>query len=111
MPTPTSPYRFTWRAEFSNQALNLLHAEAFDHAVLDYGWLAQVRGHSLGWVCAFDADRSVGYRQAPPPHGGIVGVGRAPHHRQRQPTGLTGHMQLGAGLAPIDGIGASQIPL
>jgi hypothetical protein len=30
------PYRFTWRAEFSNQALNVLHAEAFHHPVLDY---------------------------------------------------------------------------
>jgi GNAT superfamily N-acetyltransferase len=60
MSTAASPYRFAWRAEFSNQALNLLHAEAFDHAVLDYGWLAQVRGHSLGWVCAFDADTLIG---------------------------------------------------
>jgi hypothetical protein len=40
MPTPTSPYRFAWRAEFSKQALNLLHAQAFGHAVLDYDWLA-----------------------------------------------------------------------
>ena len=52
MPTPTSPYRFAWRAEFSKQALNLLHAQAFGRAVLDYDWLAQVRSHSLGWVCA-----------------------------------------------------------
>jgi ribosomal protein S18 acetylase RimI-like enzyme len=55
------PYRFTWRADFSNQALNLLHAEAFHHAVLDYDWLAQVRGHSLGWVCAFDGDSLIGF--------------------------------------------------
>jgi ribosomal protein S18 acetylase RimI-like enzyme len=61
MTAPTSPYRFAWRADFSNQALNLLHAEAFDHAVLDYDWLAQVRGHSLGWVCAFDADTLIGF--------------------------------------------------
>jgi GNAT superfamily N-acetyltransferase len=61
MSTPPSPYRFAWRAEFSNQALNVLHAEAFDHAVLDYDWLAQVRGHSLGWVCAFDADTLIGF--------------------------------------------------
>jgi hypothetical protein len=36
MSTATSPYRFAWRADFSNQSLNLLHAEAFHHAVLDY---------------------------------------------------------------------------
>jgi hypothetical protein len=34
--------------------------------------------------------------------GGIVGIGRAHHHRDRQPTTVAGHMQLGAGLAPID---------
>ena len=61
MTAPPSPYRFAWRADFSNQALNALHAEAFDHAVLDYDWLAQVRGHSLGWVCAFDGDRLIGF--------------------------------------------------
>jgi hypothetical protein len=38
--------RFAWRADFSNHALNLLHAEAFGHAVLDDDWLDQVRGHS-----------------------------------------------------------------
>jgi GNAT superfamily N-acetyltransferase len=59
--TPPSPYRFAWRAEFSNQSLNVLYAEAFHHAVLDYDWLAQVRGHSLGWVCAFDADTLIGF--------------------------------------------------
>jgi GNAT superfamily N-acetyltransferase len=39
----------------------VLHAEAFHHAVLDYDWLARVRGHSLGWVCAFDGDSLIGF--------------------------------------------------
>jgi hypothetical protein len=48
MSAPPPRYRFAWRAEFSNRSLNMLHAEAFRPAVLDYDWLAQVRGHSLG---------------------------------------------------------------
>jgi hypothetical protein len=50
MPAPTPPYRFQWQAAFSDQSLNALHAEAFDHAVLDDDWLTQVRTHthSLG---------------------------------------------------------------
>jgi len=65
MPDPTQRYRFEWRAEFSNEALNALHAEAFDHAVQDHDWLAQVRTHSLGWVCAFDADTLLGFVNVP----------------------------------------------
>jgi GNAT superfamily N-acetyltransferase len=58
-------YRFEWRAEFSNEALNALHAEAFDHPVLDHDWLTQVRTHSLGWVCAFDGDTLIGFVYVP----------------------------------------------
>ena len=29
--------------------------------MLDTDWRAQVERHSLGWVCAFDADRLVGF--------------------------------------------------
>jgi GNAT superfamily N-acetyltransferase len=29
--------------------------------VLDIDWRAQVEQHSLGWVCAFDDDRLVGF--------------------------------------------------
>jgi ribosomal protein S18 acetylase RimI-like enzyme len=57
----SAAYRFAWRADFSNQSLNLLHAEAFHHAVLDYDWRAQVRGHSLGWVCVIDGDTLIGF--------------------------------------------------
>jgi ribosomal protein S18 acetylase RimI-like enzyme len=46
----------TWRGEFDNTELNALHAEAFEHGVLDDDWLRQVHDHSLGWVCAREAD-------------------------------------------------------
>jgi GNAT superfamily N-acetyltransferase len=58
--------RFEWRGEFSNEALNRLHAEAFEHQVLDHDWLQQVRAHSLGWVCAFEGDNElVGFVNVP----------------------------------------------
>jgi GNAT superfamily N-acetyltransferase len=43
---------YEWRGTFDNAELNALHAEGFDHAVLDDDWWAQVNRHSLGWVCA-----------------------------------------------------------
>lgn len=46
-------HRLEWRGAFENRALNELHAEAFDHPLLDDDWLGQVRAHSLGWVCAW----------------------------------------------------------
>ena len=53
--------RYEWRAPFANAAVNALHAEGFAHPVLDIDWRSQVERHSLGWVCAFDADRLVGF--------------------------------------------------
>ena len=53
--------RFVWRAPFDNAAVNALHAEGFAHPVLDIDWSNQVERHSLGWVCASDADRLVGF--------------------------------------------------
>ncbi|HEX4127081.1 MAG TPA: GNAT family N-acetyltransferase [Acidimicrobiales bacterium] len=38
-----------------------MHADGFDHRVLDIDWRTQVERHSLGWVCAFDDDRLVGF--------------------------------------------------
>lgn len=52
---------YEWRGAFDNAAINALHAEAFAHRVLADDWQAQVRRHSLGWVCARDADRLVGF--------------------------------------------------
>jgi GNAT superfamily N-acetyltransferase len=53
--------RHEWRGVFTNQELNVLHAEGFDHRVLDDDWVAQVERHSLGWVTARDGDQLVGF--------------------------------------------------
>jgi GNAT superfamily N-acetyltransferase len=52
---------YEWRGDFDNAALNVLHAEGFDHAVLDDDWISQLLRHSLGWVCAHDGDELVGF--------------------------------------------------
>ncbi|WP_406637203.1 GNAT family N-acetyltransferase [Amycolatopsis sp. WGS_07] len=52
---------YEWRGGFDNTTLNALHAEGFDHPVLDIDWLAQVHRHSLGWVCARRAGELVGF--------------------------------------------------
>ena len=56
---------YAWRGEFENAEVNALHAEAFDHAVLADDWKAQVREHSLGWVCARDGGELVGFVNVP----------------------------------------------
>jgi ribosomal protein S18 acetylase RimI-like enzyme len=48
----TMTITYEWRGEFDNAAVNALHAEGFNHRVLDVDWLSQVHRHSLGWVCA-----------------------------------------------------------
>ncbi|GHE41486.1 N-acetyltransferase [Streptomyces longispororuber] len=53
--------RYTWRGDFDNEDVNALHAEGFGHPVLDIDWLAQVRRHSLGWVCAHRDGALVGF--------------------------------------------------
>jgi GNAT superfamily N-acetyltransferase len=59
-------YRLEWRGGFENDALNALHAEAFEHPVFDDDWVAQVQAHSLGWVCAWDErDELVGFVNVP----------------------------------------------
>ena len=52
---------YEWRGEFGNAAVNALHAESFEHEVLEADWLAQVRRHSLGWVCAHRDGELVGF--------------------------------------------------
>ncbi|WP_194820117.1 GNAT family N-acetyltransferase [Nocardia sp. XZ_19_385] len=52
---------YEWRGDFENSAVNILHAEGFDHPVLDIDWLTQVHGHSLGWVCARQDGELVGF--------------------------------------------------
>ncbi|ACQ81995.1 GCN5-related protein N-acetyltransferase [Beutenbergia cavernae DSM 12333] len=45
---------YVWRGAVDDRALGELHAEAFEHAYVDIGWSAQLKGHSLGWVTAHD---------------------------------------------------------
>jgi len=52
---------YEWRGDFDNADVNALHAEAFEHKVLDDDWVTQVRQHSLGWVCGRDGDCLVGF--------------------------------------------------
>lgn len=52
---------YTWRGDFGNPDVNAMHAEAFDHAVLDDDWKSQVHRYSLGWVCAREGDDLVGF--------------------------------------------------
>jgi GNAT superfamily N-acetyltransferase len=60
------PITYEWRGEFDNAEVNALHAEAFDHPVLeDDDWRSQVRRHSLGWVCARDGGELVGFVNVP----------------------------------------------
>ena len=50
-----------WRARFANDEVSALHAAAFGHRVLAEDWHAQLLRHSLGWVCARQADELVGF--------------------------------------------------
>ena len=52
---------YEWRGTFRNGDSNRLHAEAFNHRVLDDDWVAQVTRHSLGWVCAYIGSELVGF--------------------------------------------------
>ena len=52
---------YEWRGDFENVEVNALHAEAFHHRVLEDDWKGQVRDHSLGWVCARDGEKLVGF--------------------------------------------------
>jgi GNAT superfamily N-acetyltransferase len=53
---------YEWRGAFENPEVNALHAEAFEHPVLeDDDWWGQVNRHSLGWVCARQGEDLVGF--------------------------------------------------
>jgi ribosomal protein S18 acetylase RimI-like enzyme len=51
---------FRVRPEISNEQLNRLHAEGFEHHVVDHDWQPQLR-HSLLWIGAFDCERLIGF--------------------------------------------------
>lgn len=55
---------YTWRGDVTSAELNALHAEAFDTHIYgddEWDWVAQLEGHSLGWVVARDGDALVGF--------------------------------------------------
>jgi len=56
---------YTSRGDFSNAEVNALHAEGFDHPIVDDDWRGQVQRHSLGWVCARQEDELVGFVNVP----------------------------------------------
>jgi ribosomal protein S18 acetylase RimI-like enzyme len=58
---PLMALTYEWRGEFDNAEVNALHAEAFSHRILNGDWDAQLRKHSLGWVCARDGGQLVGF--------------------------------------------------
>lgn len=53
--------RYEWRGEFTNAALNQLHAEGFDHQLHADDWVKQTQQHSLGWVCAYAGEELIGF--------------------------------------------------
>ncbi|GCD18489.1 GNAT family N-acetyltransferase [Cellulomonas algicola] len=68
-PADTEPARddvaVAWRGAFTDDELNALHAEAFDHPPSDDPWNRLVERHSLGWVTARDARGLVGFVNVP----------------------------------------------
>ena len=55
---------YTWRGDLTSAELNALHADAFETKVYgddEWDWVAQLDGHSLGWVLARDGDALVGF--------------------------------------------------
>ncbi len=52
---------YKWRGPLANHEINHLHAEGFEHRVLEDDWVAQLERHSLGWVTARDGATLVGF--------------------------------------------------
>ena len=58
------PVNYEWRGDFTNQEVNVLHAEAFNTRMFDaseWDWVQLVQRHSLGWVVARDGADLVGF--------------------------------------------------
>jgi GNAT superfamily N-acetyltransferase len=52
---------YEWRGRFENAEVNPLHAEAFGHPLMDDDWWGRVNRHSLGWACARQDGRLMGF--------------------------------------------------
>ncbi|ABQ67774.1 GCN5-related N-acetyltransferase [Rhizorhabdus wittichii RW1] len=60
-PMEPSPNHIEWRGAFTNDEVNALHAECFDHRPFDDDWWSQVNRFSLGWVSLRHADALIGF--------------------------------------------------
>ncbi len=81
------PLIYEWRGDFSNDELNALHAEGFAHAPFEHDWRGQLGRHSLGWVCARDGQRLVGFVNVPwdgDTHAFVIDALVAKDHRRRE---------------------------
>jgi GNAT superfamily N-acetyltransferase len=52
---------YAWRGGFDSKEVERVHAECFEREPGGWDWAGQVARHSLGWVCARDAARLVGW--------------------------------------------------
>ncbi|MEV6104519.1 GNAT family N-acetyltransferase [Streptomyces sp. NPDC051940] len=52
---------YEWRGDADDRTLNALHAEGFGHPPGDTPWTERLARHSLGWVCAREDGRLVGF--------------------------------------------------
>jgi GNAT superfamily N-acetyltransferase len=55
---------YAWRGDVTSTELNALHADAFETRLYgddEWDWVAQLHGHSLGWVTAREADALIGF--------------------------------------------------
>jgi GNAT superfamily N-acetyltransferase len=43
---------YAWRGPFTDEEVNVLHAEGFDHPSIDIDWSRRLERYSLGWVTA-----------------------------------------------------------
>ncbi|TFZ36158.1 GNAT family N-acetyltransferase [Pseudomonas syringae] len=50
-----------WRGDFENNEINALHAVCFEHPISDYDWAAKLDRFSLGWTCARQSEKLVGF--------------------------------------------------
>ena len=55
------PVRYEWRGSMTNDEINALHAEAFQHDLAHHDWNDQLSRLSLGWVTARDELGLVGF--------------------------------------------------
>lgn len=61
MDTEPVGVEYRWRGPVSNAELNALHAEAFEHPLVENDWRAQLERFSLGWVVARDTSGLIGF--------------------------------------------------